>query len=373
MQQPGLYLHVPFCRSKCPYCDFYSLANTSLIPDWLEALVSEMALYKGRFGTFDSLYMGGGTPSFLPDFGLETLMHQVQDHFVFVPETEISIEANPKDLTPERVSRLKSLGFNRISVGVQSFDNGELSFLGRQHNARDAMDAVSRVRDAGFANVGMDLIYGLPGQDMAGWFHTLETALSFTPEHLSCYQLTIENGTVFSRMKKKGNLTPIGEDLEEAFFLRTSAFLADRGYLHYEISNFARGREHVCRHNRKYWDHTPYLGLGPSAHSFEDGWRWWNVRSIREYCGALKSGNRPVEGEEALSRAQMHLESVALGLRTREGFAHAEIHDPTARKRLEELEAAGFLLREGTRVVPTMKGFLVAEHLPLYLCGDGQP
>jgi len=373
MEQPGLYIHVPFCRSKCPYCDFYSLANTSLMSDWLNALVSEMALYKGCFPAFDTLYLGGGTPSFLPGLRLEALVTRVRDHFAFTPDTEMSIETNPKDLTAEKIALLKALGFNRVNVGVQSFHDKELSFLGRQHNAGDAIAAVSRLRDAGFDNVGLDLIYGLPGQDMGRWFHTLETALSFEPEHLSCYQLTVEEGTVFGHMKEKGNLAPIGEDLEREFFLSTSEFLTEKGYLHYEISNFARDRERTCRHNEKYWHRVPYLGLGPSAHSFHQGRRWWNVRSVRGYCKALRDSRSPVEGQETLSPAQVHLESVALGLRTRRGCDFSEILNPVETKRIEELESRGFLRRDGNRVIPTREGFLVADHLPVYLCEDGRP
>jgi oxygen-independent coproporphyrinogen-3 oxidase len=372
MEQPGLYIHVPFCRSKCPYCDFYSLANTSLMSDWLDAAAAEMALYKGRFRAFDTLYLGGGTPSFLPDPLLEALMARVRDQFSFSPGTEISIETNPKDLTAEKVAQLKALGFNRVNVGVQSLDDRELSFLGRQHKAEDAVEAVSRLRAAGFENVGMDLIYGLPGQDMEHWLDTMEKALSFEPEHLSCYQLTIENGTLFGRMKKQGELAPIDEESEREFFLRTSEFLARRGYLHYEISNFARQREYTCRHNEKYWHRAPYLGLGPSAHSFQQGRRWWNSRSVRGYCKALKEGRSPVEGEETLSSAQVHLESVALGLRTRKGFERSEILSQTEQKRLGELETRGFLRRDGNRVVPTREGFLVAEQIPVYLCEDGR-
>lgn len=372
MEKAGLYIHVPFCRSKCPYCDFYSVANTSLMSDWLDAVVSEMGLYKGRFQVFDTLFLGGGTPSLLSGPRLEILMARVRDQFGFSPETEISIETNPKDLTGEKITLLNALGFNRVNVGAQSFDDRELSFLGRQHNVKDVVEAVSGLRAAGFENVGMDLIYGLPGQDMGHWLDTLEKALSFEPEHLSCYQLTIENGTLFCRMEEQGDLAPIGEESEREFFLRTSEFLVARGYLHYEISNFARKREHTCRHNEKYWRRLPYLGLGPSAHSFQQGRRWWNVRSVRGYCAALSAGNSPVEGEETLSPSQVHLESIALGLRTRRGFERSLILGQTESKRLEELESRGFLCRDGNRVVPTREGFLLAEQIPLYLCEDGR-
>jgi len=372
VDQPGLYIHVPFCRSKCPYCDFYSLANTSLMRDWLDAVISEMGIYKGCFKTFNTLYLGGGTPSFLPGPHLEALVTQVRGHFAFAPDAEMSIETNPRDLTAEEAALLKTLGFNRINVGVQSFHDDELCFLGRQHNAKDAIAAVSRLRDAGFDNVGLDLIYGLPGQDMERWLDTLEKGLSFEPEHLSCYQLTIEKGTVFGRRKEEGDLDPIGEDVEREFFLTTSEFLTGRGYCHYEISNFARDTKHTCLHNEKYWRRTPYLGLGPAAHSFQEGRRWWNVRSVRGYCEALRNDRAPVEGEETLSPAQAHLESVALGLRTRRGFDSSEIVNQMERKKLDELESRGFLHRDGNRVVPTREGFLVAEQIPLYLCEEGR-
>jgi oxygen-independent coproporphyrinogen-3 oxidase len=169
-------------------------------------------------------------------------------------------------------------------------------------------------------------------------------------------------------MKEQGNLVSVGEESAREFFVGTSDFLTGRGYLHYEVSNFARSPQHVCRHNEKYWRHFPYLGLGPSAHSFDGGRRWWNVRSVRNYCRILKRGGSPVAGEETLSREQMNLESVALGLRTCNGFDRAEIHGPAALKNLDDLEKMGFLRCEKDRVVPTREGFLLADHLPLYLC-----
>ncbi|MEJ2024386.1 MAG: radical SAM family heme chaperone HemW [Deltaproteobacteria bacterium] len=373
MERPGLYIHVPFCRSKCPYCDFYSLANTSLMRDWLKAVTLEMHLYEDRFGVFDTLYLGGGSPTFLPDGYLEILMSTLRERFAFAPDSELSIEANPGDLTSQRILLLKALGFNRINVGVQSFRDQELSFLGRRHTADEAVAAVSRLQTAGFENGGIDLIYGMPGQDIEQWLITLETALSFAPAHLSCYQLTIAEGTRFGQMREKGRLAPIGEELEREFFLRTAEFLTSRGYLHYEISNFAREAASVCRHNEKYWHHVPYLGLGPSAHSYLGDRRWWNVRSVKNYCNALKAGRVPVEGDETLSPGQLRLESVALGLRTKNGFSSADILSRTEQKRLEEMESQGLLRRQGNRVVPTMEGFLLADRIPLYLCEDMQP
>lgn len=364
----GLYIHVPFCRAKCPYCDFYSLASGSLVSDWLQAVGLEMAAWKDRFPVFDTLYLGGGTPSFLSEEGLVHLMDRVFRTFSLASDSEISIEANPLDLTRQKTAALKRLGFNRINVGVQSFDDRALGFLGRTHRSADAAAALSRIRSAGFDNLGIDLIYGLPVQDLGGWFETLGKALSFQPEHLSCYQLTLERRTVFWQMKERGRLVPIDERMERAFFLGTSRLLERRGYDHYEISNFSRGPLHTCRHNEKYWHHVPYLGLGPSAHSFMGDTRWWNVRSVRKYCRSLNGGQMPVEGRETLSRAQLDLESVALGLRTRKGFGRDEISGSVSQENLADLEARGLVRCDGQRVIPTRRGFLVAERLPLYLC-----
>lgn len=363
----GLYIHVPFCRAKCPYCDFYSLASGAFVSDWLQAVGLEISAWKDRFRLFDTLYLGGGTPSLLSEEQLAGLMDRLFRTFHFAPDSEISIETNPLDLTREKASALKRLGFNRINVGVQSLDDRALAFLGRAHRAGDAATALSRIRRAGFDNLGIDLIYGLPVQDMGGWFDTLRKALAFRPEHLSCYQLTLERRTVFWQMKVKGRLALMDERMARAFFLGSSRFLEKRGYLHYEISNYSMGPLHTCRHNEKYWRHVPYLGLGPSAHSFLGNTRWWNVRSVRKYCRSLTAGGMPVEGRETLSRAQLDLEAVALGLRTRKGFDRNEISGPVSQEKLADLEARGLVRCDGQRVIPTRRGFLVAERLPLLL------
>ncbi|MBW1816164.1 MAG: radical SAM family heme chaperone HemW, partial [Deltaproteobacteria bacterium] len=316
----GLYIHVPFCRSKCPYCGFYSIASRSLIPDWLDALKEEAVRRTGRFCKFDTVYLGGGTPSILDSHALHSLMDRVRSCFSLAAGSEISIEANPRDVTTEKALELKSLGFNRITLGVQSFDDRVLSFLGRRHTADAAKAALTVLRDAGFENVGIDLIYGIAGQSLDGWHATLDQALAFSPEHLSCYELTIEEGTVFRQREKKGEMSPVDEKAARALFMTTSRFLEAKGYVHYEISNFARDERYRSRHNMKYWRHVPYLGLGPSAHSFDGGARWWNVRSVRQYGRMLAAGQLPVGGMETLTREQVDLERISLGLRMKEGF-----------------------------------------------------
>ena len=316
---PGLYIHVPFCRGKCPYCAFYSVPSLSLVDRWLDAFKKEVLLYRGRFGRFDSIYVGGGTPSVLPAGHLESLMAHLFAHFDFEKDLEITIEANPSDLSRDMISAIGGAGFNRVNLGVQSLDDSALAFLGRGHTAKTAVAAFERLRASGFGNIGIDLIYGFRKQPLEAWLETLKKAVSLEAEHISCYQLTIEGKTVFSKREEKGELLPLTDEEERIFFIRTAEVLEAAGYLHYEVSNFARAAHFRSRHNRKYWDHTPYLGLGPSAHSFSGQKRWWNVRSIRKYCTTLEAGRFPVEGSENLTPEQIRLETLALGLRTSEG------------------------------------------------------
>ncbi len=367
-EKSGLYVHVPFCLRKCPYCAFYSIPSMQLVPSWLKALEKEMDCYRNRFDPFDSIYLGGGTPSVLRLVEIERIMNALFDHFTFAAHTEITIEANPGDLTQAKAKGFRSLGINRVNVGVQSFDDRILAFLGRRHTARQAGEAVDMLRSAGFENVGMDLIYGVSGQDLGAWSDTLHCALSFAPEHLSCYQLTLEAETPFGAMMDQGLITPLPEKEERLWFLETSRFLGKRGFIHYEISNFAREERFSSRHNTKYWNHVPYLGLGPSAHSFLDGSRWWNARSLDTYLEKLSAGKAPIEDSEHLTDEEFLLETVALGLRTSRGIALEILSPGTAgEERISTLEACGLIRQDHSRLSPTRAGFLVADRMPLYL------
>ncbi|MBW2142251.1 MAG: radical SAM family heme chaperone HemW [Deltaproteobacteria bacterium] len=354
---PGLYVHVPFCRSKCFYCDFYSITAASLIPAWLSAVLTEARLYKERFGIFDSLYIGGGTPTVLDTAQLELLINGLLSEFHFLPDTEVTIEANPDCITREKLDLLRELGVNRISLGVQSFDDDHLSFLGRQHTASEAELALENIRTAGITNLGVDLIYGSKDLSEEKWVKTLEKALTFKPEHLSCYQLTLEKGARFGKMKDEGLIKPISEEDARRFFIVTSLFLRENGYVHYEISNFALNESYYSRHNQKYWRHVPYLGLGPSAHSFKAGVRWWNDRSVKSYCTRLDRGELPIEGEERLSEEQLSLEAVYLGLRTKEGLDIADIDDhPRLGPIINQLLGTGLIEMVDGRITPTVEG-----------------
>jgi oxygen-independent coproporphyrinogen-3 oxidase len=369
---PGLYIHIPFCLSKCPYCDFYSVSSISMLPAFLEILFREMELYRGRIGSCDTVYIGGGTPSILNPRQLEAILKRVRENFPLLPNPEITLETNPADLDQSSLASIRALGINRLAIGVQSFDQAILAFLGRRHSANQAIHAIEAARSAGFANIGLDLIYGIPGQGMAVWLDTLRCALSFAPAHLSCYQLTVEPETPLGISYRQGTFSLPDENLQHEFFIKTAEMLEDAGYVHYEVSNFAKGMPLASRHNQKYWDHTPYLGLGPSAHSFSANRRWWNYRSVDRYIAALRSGNLPVEASEDLTREQLQLEALYLGLRTKKGihlkdYATRYCLDLLARKgdRLATLQDEGLIAIEAGYLYPTRAGLALADSLAL--------
>jgi oxygen-independent coproporphyrinogen-3 oxidase len=366
----GLYVHVPFCKTKCPYCDFYSVTSLSYVADWMDAIKGEMPLYRDRFPRFDSLYLGGGTPSLLSPNDLADLAAHLRSNFSISDDAEFTVELNPDDVSSDQIAALRDLGVNRISLGVQSFDDQELRFLRRRHTAEQAAKALDELQDAGFAQVGLDLMYGLPGQTEQDLLRTLEQAVSFNPEHLSCYQLTIHPSTPFGSLQARGEIKALEETSESAFFVLTSAFLGQRGFIHYEVSNFAKGEGHLCRHNLKYWNRTPYLGLGPSAHSYAEGVRWWNLPDIEGYCRAVVQGKPPVAEFERLNPEQVYLETILLGFRTRDGVDQSILRGRLgAEEALGHLHHAGLVRVVGGKVVPTVKGFLVADSLPLLFAG----
>jgi oxygen-independent coproporphyrinogen III oxidase len=363
-ENPGLYVHVPFCRTKCPYCDFFSVTSLPLVQRWEEGLRMEIRSAREDWGTFDTVYVGGGTPSVLGERDLALVFENLFLQFRFSPDAEITVEVNPDDVTPEKLKCLRSLGVTRVSLGVQSLNESELQMLGRRHTARQAETAIERIRACGFNNLSVDLIYGLPGQEKVGWMETLKRILDDSPEHLSCYQLTFHEGTALGRMVAERMLMPLEEEAQRTFFMATAEMLGERGYIHYEVSNYARGEAFFSRHNRKYWRRVPYLGLGPGAHSFRNGLRWWNVCSIEEYHRLLSAGKRPIAGRETLTNEQERMEALFLGLRTSEGVDLAIVREsPGAEKTLSDLAREQLVeIREG-RVVPTREGFVVADGL----------
>ena len=321
VEPAGLYIHVPFCERKCPYCDFYSIAGASaLLPRYVDALEREMEQTAVHRLEFDTLYIGGGTPSLLNPESLKSLLRAAHKVYGLRPDAEITIEINPGVLPPRRFDIFRSLGFNRISIGVQSFREANLKFLGRIHSAGEAVDAIDRARRARFENVGIDLIYGLPGQARQAWAQDLEKAVSLAPEHISCYGLTFAAGTRMEEDLRAGKIEPPKDDQVAEMYLTAVEMLESGGYRQYEVSNFSRGNHHRSRHNLKYWNGAPYLGLGPSAHSYIRNQRCWNVSDVFQYVERLEQGGAAVETCETLEEEQEMIEAIYLGLRQTAGI-----------------------------------------------------
>ena len=274
---------------------------------------------------FDTVHVGGGTPSILAGREIISIIETLHRLFNIQPNSEITLEVNPGTVDPEKLRQYKTAGINRLNIGVQSFHTAFLKFLGRIHTGKEAASVIHQARDIGFDNIGIDLIYGLPGQTRHSWITDLQTAVDFNPEHLSCYMLTCEKNTpLWKRMKDKAFL-PLPDRNVTQQFNDAMVFLENNSYRQYEISNFAKSspdasQNFTSRHNSKYWSFSPYCGFGPSAHSFREPRRRWNVRSIKKYIALISQGRRPLAGEETLSREQMMIEAVYLGLRQTHGI-----------------------------------------------------
>ena len=371
-ETPGLYIHIPFCRTKCNYCAFHSSTALARVPEFLPALGQEMDLYRNDFSTFDTVYLGGGTPSALSIKDLATILKDVADKFTVSPDAEITLEANPGDVSVPLLKDLRRLGINRLNLGIQSFHDVVLHFLGRRHNRQQAVTAIEMAYTAGFDNLGLDLIYGLPGQNLPGWMDTLRQALSFQPAHLSCYQLTLEPETPLGIRHSQGEISLPDSEMLADFFFQTATAMDQAGYLHYEVSNFSRDEESLSRHNQKYWRHAPYLGLGPAAHSFRKNKRWWNHRDLGSYIKALQRKTPPREAEEILTPEQMRLEALFLGLRTEKGIDLENFRIRYGCDLLREKKSTIELLIESKLIVvtngylrPTLAGLAVADSLAL--------
>lgn len=320
----GLYVHIPFCVRKCPYCDFCSVIDLSLKQRFLKALIAEMEAVSNEGLCFDTLYIGGGTPSVYDHKDIGRIHDAVRQNFNLLPDSEITLEANPGTISVEQLEGYLNAGINRLNIGVQSFQQNHLDFLGRIHSAEEAREALSQAQKAGFVNFGIDLIYGLPQQFAADWLEDLEQAVEHAPIHLSCYMLTYEEGTPLHGDVKNRRVQPLTDKRVRALFETTIQFLEDNDYLQYEISNFARQgietTDHVSRHNLKYWTRAPYIGLGPSAHSFIKSRRYWNISSVEGYHEAIESERSPIADSEVLTVEQKMIEAIYLGLRMTRGI-----------------------------------------------------
>ncbi len=370
---PGLYIHFPFCLSKCLYCDFYSQTNLAHVAAFLAAAAKEMSLYRDLFSRFDTVYLGGGTPSLLSQNEIAFLWQKINENFSLEKDSEITIEVNPGDGICS-YSNLRDLGFNRINLGVQSFSDATLSFLGRRHDAANGLRAIEDAREAGFENIGIDLIYGTPTETCDAFLASLALAADLPITHISCYQLTIEENTPLKKRLTAGEFNLPTEDEQLGFFMNISIYLEDLGFTHYEISNFARGESHQSSHNSKYWRHIPYLGIGCGAHSLWGNKRWWNPPSLKDYLENLSRDVLPAAAPETLNEDQLRLETIYLGLRTRRGIDPALFTQTYGKEIISANNAVlarlvneGLLISEGETIRPTRRGMALADSLAILL------
>ncbi len=355
----GLYVHVPFCLTRCGYCDFNTYAGLDhLAGAYVRALAkeAELAALAWTGVPFVSIFLGGGTPTMLPPGTIRLLLGSLRGRFAVEARAEVTSEANPDTVDAGYLAALREAGITRLSLGVQSFDLAVLEALERIHSPESARGAFAAARQAGFDNVNLDLIYGANGESLESWRETLGEAIALRPEHLSCYALTIEPATPLGRKVAAGLVPAPDPDLQAEMYDLACGALREAGYRHYEVSNWAQpGFE--CVHNLGYWEERPYLGLGAGAHSFSDGRRWWNVRPPQQYLAEVAKGRLPVGGQEHLTDDERRTERLLLGLRISHGipreWVNAELVRPLIIEGLAELH--------GGRVALTDRGMFLAN------------
>jgi oxygen-independent coproporphyrinogen-3 oxidase len=363
----GIYVHVPFCLTRCGYCDFNSYAGLDhLASRYVAALAAEASMTAPAWDGEEvvSVFLGGGTPTTLEPADLGRLLQHLRERFDVAADAETTIEANPDTVDEPKLGALLEAGYGRLSMGAQSFDPRVLRSLERVHQPDAVRRAVRAARAAGYGNVSLDLIYGADGESLDSWERTLRETIDLAPEHVSAYALTVEPSTPLGRKIGAGLVPAPDPDLQADMFGLACELLADAGYAHYEVSNWARpGFE--CGHNLGYWERRPYVGLGAGAHSFRDDRRWWNIRPPQEYLDLVEAGRLPVGGEERLEPSDAYLEEVFLRLRILEGIPASWVEPGVAEPFLE----TGLLEDKGGALVPTERGMLLLNELVLALAG----
>jgi oxygen-independent coproporphyrinogen-3 oxidase len=363
----GLYVHVPFCLTRCGYCDFNTYAGLGhLAPSYVAAVRTEANLASSpwRDVPFVSLFFGGGTPTTLPPRDFVTLLDHLRAAFHVDERAEVSVESNPDTVDAAYLRALRRAGVTRLSFGVQSFDPEVLAALERIHAPASARAAFRAGRRAGFDDVNLDLIYGANGETLRTWERTLRETIALRPEHVSAYALTIEPATALGRKVAAGLVPPPDPDLQADMYDLACDLLGGAGYEHYEVSNWATPG-HRCVHNLGYWEGRPYLGLGAGAHSYRDDRRWWNVRPPTTYIEGVAAGRLPVGGQERLDDDEGRIERLLLGLRLAEGVPHDWVVAGEAALAVER----GLAVRRGGRLALTERGMFVANDLVLRLAG----
>jgi oxygen-independent coproporphyrinogen III oxidase len=374
----GLYLHIPFCEKKCIYCDFYSLETTHLISEFVETLLMEIDLRAAKMldahKYFDTVFFGGGTPSLLSPAQMERIITRLRDHFTFESGAEWTMECNPGTVTATSLTGYRALGMNRLSYGVQSFFASDLQFLSRIHSKSEAIDAIKLSREAGFENVNLDLMFALPNQTFEHWKANLDIAVSLHTDHISAYSLIFEPGTPLHTMLQQGKVRKQDEERDVEMYDYAISFLAQHGYEQYEVSNFAKqGAKGVqyCLHNCIYWQGDEYVSLGPSAHGYIAGTRYWNARSLKRYTDTVRSGALPITNSETLTEKERMFERAFLELRAR-GIRKPDfmrdfgvLLDTALAPILHDFERDGLLKNATDRITLTPKGYAVCDAITL--------
>lgn len=344
----GIYIHVPFCRQACRYCDFYFTVSLQYRDDYLKALKKEIGLRREYVASqeIETIYFGGGTPSVLSDVQIEDILKLIHKEFPVSLEAEVTLEANPDDLSKDYLKKLRQIGINRLSVGVQSFHQDELSLMRRLHTEAQARDCIQNAAEQGFDNINLDLIYGVPGLSMRKWEENVRTVMQLPVVHISAYHLTFEAGTIFDHWRKNGRLFEVEEIISIEQFKVLKEITADHGFDHYEISNFSK-KGFWSKHNTAYWENKIYLGLGPAAHSFNKTERRWNVSSVKKYIAALNEGTYFYE-KEVLKLSDRFNDYLIISLRTKWGadlnYIKSEFGEAT---RTTLLKSADQFMKEG--------------------------
>jgi len=361
----GLYIHIPFCRQRCHFCAFYlEIARTERMDSFRSALAHEMDLYRRqnplRSRPLHSIYFGGGTPTAMPPGHLLALLDLVRATWLISPGAEITVEAHPSTVTAEALKALADAGFTRISFGVESMNDKDFALIGRPGRVQDAETAVEAARAAGFTNINLDVMYGLPEQSLNDWIRTLRSLLALAPSHVSCYALTVEEGSRLSQDIARRLVSKPDEELQVDMESVAEAMLSAAGFVRYEISNYARPGA-TCRHNLLYWTDQNYLGLGPSAQSYVDGVRFGNIADLTGYVDRLKESRLPITEHTVLSAPDREADALVFGLRLLRGVPLNAIQSPERRQKVQELVGKGLLESDTTRVRLTALGRRYAD------------
>jgi len=367
----GLYLHFPFCISKCPYCDFnsYQLKEDKQISSYISALYQEITAYSKKIkkSSIKTIYLGGGTPTILSGIQVYNILEFCRDKFIIDKNAEITIEANPGTLNRDKIKLLVESGINRLSLGAQSFNNLFLKKLGRIHNTKDIINSYSLAREIGLNNINIDIMFALPGQTTEELQDTLKKAVSLKSDHLSLYNLTINPGTEYYEEHIKGKLKLPTEDEEFDMYSLAINFLKENNFEHYEIANFARPYK-KSMHNLIYWQNKPYLGIGAGAYSFINGYRYMNYENPARYIKEVMSGKLPIDNGERLPLRKRMIETIILGLRTKDGVSYKEFAkrfkvdiNNTFYKPIKKLVNSGLLQKDNCKIKLTKKGIFLAN------------